>query len=579
MALRPTKPQKGDKVLQSLYNTVCDIVDYLPSLEVRGDNKTISVSHSTVGTTIHAVQPYSIVQGGKGKEYYGASGVALVSGNTFVSALSGDGTTVVINNNIISAIGGGGPSGPDNDTTYIGDKNTIPSAHIWVDQSGTSPRLISSDLVYIDNLQNYKFVESSNILMPNSLTACNNTVDISQVGTVYSNHFIQTRDILHDGVGTKVNLCWQNNPFGTPQPGKTAGIIEGLQVDLTLSGGRFADVVLHKHVYGAYDPNTGTRYDPPTESRVDCLLSGDNQHIFISQQQPNENGSWGGIISTNIHGDETTIHMAADGTLSAIGGGGGGGGFNAPNYDNIAEQCSTLIYPLMRYTTSTGGWLRISLKSGTSRCVGYWVNNNYIGLGTGIMTWIQPIPAGVSFYVDVDYNVNNLVWFDSTVTPSKVTRDEWNYWLMPPQWDENQYYISEVKNYFNNARSAENSCRNLMIGAEGNLNSMINDWTKYEHLVQSDPSVQPQSLDWYSEVLGYINDKFNDCSGSFDSAVYYIGEAQTLYETLPSTNAMYDYQFADIPVKCQQYCDQIQQYITSGQYYYGLAETYWNSQQ
>ena len=114
MALRPTKPQKGDKVLQSLYNTVCDIVDYLPSLEVRGDNKTISVSHLTVGTTIHAVQPYNIVQGGKGKEYYGASGVALVSGNIFVSALSGDGTTVTIIDNVISAAGGGGGFPPTN---------------------------------------------------------------------------------------------------------------------------------------------------------------------------------------------------------------------------------------------------------------------------------------------------------------------------------------------------------------------------------------------------------------------------------------------------------------------------------
>jgi len=32
MALLPRKPRQGDKVLQSLYDAVCQIIDFLPSL-------------------------------------------------------------------------------------------------------------------------------------------------------------------------------------------------------------------------------------------------------------------------------------------------------------------------------------------------------------------------------------------------------------------------------------------------------------------------------------------------------------------------------------------------------------------
>ena len=72
----PRKPQTGDKVLQALYDSICQIIDYLPSLEVRGDNKTTSVNHTEYGTTIKAILPHnSIIQakkgeGGEGEEYF-----------------------------------------------------------------------------------------------------------------------------------------------------------------------------------------------------------------------------------------------------------------------------------------------------------------------------------------------------------------------------------------------------------------------------------------------------------------------------------------------------------------------------
>lgn len=59
MSLFPRKPRQGDKVLQSLYDTVCQIIDFLPSLQVRGDQKTIRVNSFGTGKTIEAIKTSS----------------------------------------------------------------------------------------------------------------------------------------------------------------------------------------------------------------------------------------------------------------------------------------------------------------------------------------------------------------------------------------------------------------------------------------------------------------------------------------------------------------------------------------
>lgn len=64
MALLPRKPRQGDKVLQSLYDTVCQIIDYLPSLQIRGDDKTIRVNSFSTGKTIEAILKTSSAPGG-----------------------------------------------------------------------------------------------------------------------------------------------------------------------------------------------------------------------------------------------------------------------------------------------------------------------------------------------------------------------------------------------------------------------------------------------------------------------------------------------------------------------------------
>lgn len=55
MAVLPRKPQAGDRTLQSMYNAICNIIDYLPSLEVRGDNKTIRANSFGTGKTLEVI--------------------------------------------------------------------------------------------------------------------------------------------------------------------------------------------------------------------------------------------------------------------------------------------------------------------------------------------------------------------------------------------------------------------------------------------------------------------------------------------------------------------------------------------
>ena len=68
MAIFPRKPVAGEKVLQSMYNAICQIIDFLPSLEVRGDNKTIKINSFAGGKTISAVATPAASPGGTAQE-------------------------------------------------------------------------------------------------------------------------------------------------------------------------------------------------------------------------------------------------------------------------------------------------------------------------------------------------------------------------------------------------------------------------------------------------------------------------------------------------------------------------------
>lgn len=53
MSVRPQKPQKGISSIKALYKTICQIIDYLPSLELQGDGKNTYITKSRFGSTIH----------------------------------------------------------------------------------------------------------------------------------------------------------------------------------------------------------------------------------------------------------------------------------------------------------------------------------------------------------------------------------------------------------------------------------------------------------------------------------------------------------------------------------------------
>lgn len=86
MAIFPRKPAKGQKVLQALYDSICQIIDYLPSLEVRGDGKTTMVKHSSFGTTITTIDHSKNIQqkkGGEGGEYFADNDSLILNGQVF----------------------------------------------------------------------------------------------------------------------------------------------------------------------------------------------------------------------------------------------------------------------------------------------------------------------------------------------------------------------------------------------------------------------------------------------------------------------------------------------------------------
>lgn len=81
------KPKKGDNILQSLFNAVNDIIDVLPSLEIRGDGKTTRTINSSFGTTIHSISS----QGQK---------LAASTGGSSIDSVEYQGTFKVIKRNI-----------------------------------------------------------------------------------------------------------------------------------------------------------------------------------------------------------------------------------------------------------------------------------------------------------------------------------------------------------------------------------------------------------------------------------------------------------------------------------------------
>ena len=290
------RPQAGEKALQSIYDSVISILDYLPTLTVRGDNNSTYVEHSTAGTIIHVKQNANPDQAG-GKTYYAGSGLTL-SGNVFNNAhTSGRFIEITSGNQINCTLSGGSyieitPAGVINytgssgggggsDTTYTGELNTYNSGWIYVDNSGSNPHLISSNLRWILQLNNYPLVLQSR----------------SQLQHGYKDHFTQLSDFMsysgqelgyttgNRGLGTVMNFHRWGIGNWVEDPEEEGGghyvyPIDGLKVDLTLSGGRFIST-------SATPVGLGK---DSTELQINSLLSG-SSGIVIGEPysyHPNE---------------------------------------------------------------------------------------------------------------------------------------------------------------------------------------------------------------------------------------------------------------------------------------------------
>ena len=94
MAVFPQKPRTGQKVLQGLYNSVCQIIDYLPSLEVKGDNSSTSVTKTSNGTIVHTTNNNNVLN--QNRKYYGWHGVDI-SLDTYIACTLTGGTNIAVN--------------------------------------------------------------------------------------------------------------------------------------------------------------------------------------------------------------------------------------------------------------------------------------------------------------------------------------------------------------------------------------------------------------------------------------------------------------------------------------------------
>lgn len=344
------RPQKGDKVLQSLYDSVNSILDYLPTITVRGDSYSTYVEHSKAGTIIHAKHSVFPDQAGGGRQYFAGSGLYL-KGNTFYNALSGDydvygsgGITIV--DNVISCLykPSGVASGNYTSGTYIslgeedqgqtpinctltsagilgsnlhsvekGQLDVPPNYYIFMPEepiSGHYP--ISSDLQYLTQLYNYDLVYDAQ----------------ASEGSGYMEHFTDLGDFFTNsntgnrGLGTEIGF--HRTTIGIHTDHGLVYPIDGLKVNCTISGGRYMGTSAVPRI--AYGEEL-----EPEELTVNCLLSGDwdvcdaipsYKSGFIKivdhlDQYGIPDG--GGIISTTLHGDETTIHIEpTDGTISCM---------------------------------------------------------------------------------------------------------------------------------------------------------------------------------------------------------------------------------------------------------------------
>lgn len=399
------RPQRGDKVLQSLYDSVNSIIDYLPTITIRGDSYSTYVEHSSNGVIVHAKQRVFPDQAGGGKQYFAGSGLYL-KGNTFYNALSGDydvygsgGITIV--DNIISCLykpsgvaSGNYTSGrfitlgeEDQGQTPInctlsgvgtiaanlhqveaGMLDVQPNYYIKIDETITSGyNLISCDLTHLTQLYNYDLVTDAQV----------------DQGSGIMDHHVELRDFFlnettgHKGLGTEVKFF--KHSIGNIDPsGNLVNPIMGLKVDCTITGGRFIST---SAVPRYYYPNTETYPLDPEDLQINWDLSafhgiqiGDPNNIntppekvnqiYLVDDFYNDLTTIGARSIHSIYGQDKVL-ASQSGTLAWVdmpsgGSGGGGGSGFFPNWGHGNHDAAikpTQYSPDHPYTMPQNGWV------------------------------------------------------------------------------------------------------------------------------------------------------------------------------------------------------------------------------
>lgn len=423
MAVFPQKPRSGQKVLQGLYNSVCQIIDYLPSLEVRGDNSSTSVTKTSNGTIVHSNNGFDSIEDLRAR-YRFHNGImaednkiyvrSTLTGGRFIDVdyyeqneqgeevekeyptincmLSGGRDIQITQGGIINytGSGGGGASG----YTYTGDGD-LGSGHIFVDYSYTNP-VICSNLCYIDDLLNYP---------------------ISGGGIGSELHFAQIRDIK-DGAGTQVDYHWTSIGDSTEEGGQLIKFIDGVCVNLNVSGGTYITTKFHQGVgYGDY-----------TSASIDCNLSGDRDInnsglITIVPQYDIEQNITGGVISSVLHaGSGIAIDPQTGEITCTVEGGGGGNTYYADNFTlSTTSPTGNTFYLYDVYPLLTGrGGIRVDRYGDSPLYPGYALGTViscpvYLP-STGIAILDDTTPGTQNKYVaitaDFDYNAGTGISID-----------------------------------------------------------------------------------------------------------------------------------------------------------------------
>lgn len=368
MAQFPQKPRTGEKVLQGLYNSVCQIIDYLPTLEVKGDNSSTSVTKTSNGTIVHASDNSRKLS--EGRNYMAYHGVELEEGIAFYCSLSGgkyitidyygqdeQGEQVLLLNPLVNCTLSGGR-----------DIQITPQGVINYTGSGGG----SGGIEYFDG----RFISISsdytiNCTLSSLLELYNPPISGEYIGT--EPHFVQVQN-LHDGAGTSIDYHWNSIGDSTEEGGQLIKFIDGICVNLNVSGGQYVTTKFHQGVgYGDY-----------TSASIDCNLSGDHQVyntglITIIPQYDSSYNITGGVISSILHAGSGLSIDYGTGEISLTGSISPGptpvGTFYAPDYAKFStsQDVGHLIGLGTTFTlpVSKGSTLRFD-SAVASATVGVW---------------------------------------------------------------------------------------------------------------------------------------------------------------------------------------------------------------